>query len=283
MSMDIQKKRGKWSKEEDAIIINGIKDGHDSNTILQFLTENDKQGRGREITTLERRIKHHKVDQGTQTIKESNEDQILELKSKSFYPALLKMYTDEELELFQSKWVELYYGQFRADILPSEEIQLKNLINIVILINRGMADRKDQRQAIEDLQKEMDAEYDKPDGMRDMTIVGVLQPQISQLKTSEGAFTAEYEKLVKQQTAILKDLKANREARVKRFENSNESWTGLMRAIEEDKTFRDAIYNESVLMRMAKEVVEAKLSQWHTYTDGNIDQPLLTSKTVKAE
>ena len=64
----------------------------------------------------------------------------------------------KELLYFENTWVNLV-KQFREDVLPAEELQIKQFITIDILINRSMKERKRHIAETEKLQKQVDLEY----------------------------------------------------------------------------------------------------------------------------
>ena len=64
-------------------------------------------------------------------------------------------------------WINLI-KQFREDVLPAEELQIKQFITIDILINRSMKERKRHITETEKLQKAVDKEYAKTDAERDI-------------------------------------------------------------------------------------------------------------------
>jgi len=279
--MTTLKKRGKWSTEEDALILESLKKGHDSQTILQRLIDNDPQNRSRELSTLERRINHIQAQHNLKQSVDETQDLRLLFRSKEYYQTLKLQFTDPELEYFEALWVSLMQ-QFREDILESEEMQLKQFITVDILISRGMIERKQHIEEGDKLQKEIALEYDKGDGFRDDTLLAMLEQQLAQIRNSVSSYTSEYTKLLDQQKSISKDLKANRDARIKRIEDSKSSWASMIRALE-DEELRERMGDDMELMKLAKDKVKDRLSQWHTYEDGKVDQPFLTPDTVKGE
>ena len=133
--------------------------------------------------------------------------------------------------------------------------------------------------AVLKLKKNIDKEYEKGDD-RDSEMLGLLESQINFAKSSIPAYAAEYTKLLEKQKAASTDLKANREQRIKRIEDSKSSWAGLIRALE-DEDQRATLGEEIELMRVAKDRIAYELGQYHEYMDGTVDRPLLTTDTVE--
>jgi len=80
---------------------------------------------------------------------------------------------------------------------------------------------------------------------------------------------------------MLKDLKATREQRIKRLEDSKQTFIGWVRNLMSNPEARRQMGNDMEKMRLAMEVEKERLSEYHQYEDGKIDQPFLTPDTVK--
>lgn len=203
------------------------------------------------------------------------------LHSKEYWGEILKQFTDDELKYFESSWIALML-QFREDVLYAEELEIKQFITIEILINRNLAERKKALEEIEKIQEILDREYMIDESIRDMQRVANLESQLTFVRSSVPAFGAEYTKLLEKKGAISKDLKATRDQRVKRIEDSKSSFVGFIRALE-DADLRERLGEEAELNKMAKNQAYKRLSQYHTYVDGKIDRPILNSETVEME
>jgi hypothetical protein len=270
------RKRGKFSVEEDTLILAGINNGDIDQVIFDNLVNS---GYIRNIPTVLRRINHIRIMSGIKKSVDDTKEFRDELHSKEYWPDLKQQFTADELRYFEAMWVQMQQ-QFRGDVLPSEEMQLKQLITVDILIKRGLIDRKKHIEEADKLENEINKEYDKPEDQRDIAKLSQKEQQLSYIKNAVMAYTAEYDKLLNRQKEILKDLKGNRDARIKRIEDSKSSWAGLMRALD-DEELRSRMGDDMELMRLAKDKRAEELSQWHVYADGKADQPLLNADTVK--
>ncbi len=213
---------------------------------------------------------------------DKNDKEILRQKlyTKTFWPEIARQFDTEtgELQYFEDTWIELI-KQFREDVLPAEELQIKQFITIDILINRSMKERKRHISETEKLQKEVDKIYAQPESDRDIPKLANLETQLSFARNSIANYTNEYTKLLNEQQKISKDLKATREQRIKRIEDGKSSWTGLIRMLE-DETIREKEGREMEILNMATNKIKEALSQYHNYQDGIVDRPFLTPETV---
>lgn len=202
------------------------------------------------------------------------------LHKKTFWQEVVRQFDADsgELEYFENTWVGLI-KQFREDVLPAEELQIKQFITIDILINRSMKERKRHIAETEKLQKLVDKEYEKPEDQRDIPKLANLETQLSYARNSIASYTNEYTKLLSEQQKISKDLKATREQRIKRIEDGKSSWTGLIRMLE-DEEIREKEGRQMEILSMSTSKQKEHLMSYHQYQDGSVDIPILTPESI---
>jgi hypothetical protein len=214
---------------------------------------------------------------------EQNDHAVLlqKLHTKTFWSEINRQFDSEsgELQYFEDTWIGLI-KQFREDVLPAEELQIKQFITIDILINRSMKERKRHIAETDKLQRFVDAEYDKPEDQRDIPKLANLETQLSFARNSIANYTNEYTKLLNEQQKISKDLKATREQRIKRIEDGKSSWVGLIRMLE-DEELREKEGREMEILNMSVQNTKNKLNSYHQYADGTLDKPFLTPESVE--
>ena len=205
------------------------------------------------------------------------------LHTKTFWSEIKRQFDDStgELQYFEDTWVGLI-KQFREDVLPAEELQIKQFITIDILINRSMKERKRHIAETDKLQRLVDKEYAKDENDRDIPRLANLETQLSFARNSIANYTNEYTKLLNEQQKISKDLKATREQRIKRIEDGKSSWAGLIRMLE-DEEIREKEGREMEILALATARYKEKLESYHSYEDRQIDRPILTPESVLRE
>ena len=266
------KKRGQLSLEEEKFISDnyGILD---IDAIASHLN--------RSTTPIKKYIENNNVFLNSE---EAKDYELLKQKlhGKSFWNEIKKQFDEStgELEYFESTWVNLI-KQFREDVLPAEELQIKQFITIDILINRSMKERKRHIKETEKLQKRVDDEYDLPEDQRDIPRLTNLETQLSFSRNSIANYTNEYTKLLNEQQKISKDLKATREQRIKRIEDGKSSWIGLIRMLE-DEDIREREGREMEILKHATDKFKGQLTDYHEYEDGVVDKPFLTPEDIQA-
>lgn len=268
----IPKKRGQLSLDEEKFITENID---------KLSIEEIASNLNRNVPPIQRYIKENKLLLSTK--EEADDYEILKIKlhSKPFWEEILRQFDEDsgELKYFEDTWVGLL-RQFREDVLPAEELQIKQFITIDILINRSMKERKRHITETEKLQKLVDKEYEKPETERDIPKLANLETQLSFARNSIASYTNEYTKLLNEQQKISKDLKATREQRIKRIEDGKSSWVGMIRMLE-DEEIREQEGRQMEIIKLATNKSKEKLGEYHNYQDNSVDIPFLTPDTVK--
>ena len=80
---------------------------------------------------------------------------------------------------------------------------------------------------------------------------------------------------------MLKEIKGTREQRIKRLEDSRQSFTGWVAHLMQNPDITKGYCLEMEKMRLAMNKEKERLSQYHKYDDGIVDQPFLTPDTAK--
>jgi hypothetical protein len=75
-------------------------------------------------------------------------------------------------------------------------------------------------------------------------------------------------------------MKGTREQRIKRLEDSKQSFTAWVASLIQDPERLKRYGIEMEKMRLAMDKERERLSAFHQYEDGQIDQPFLTPDTV---
>lgn len=265
------RKRGQLSLEEEQYIRDNV-----ATLPVQQIAEN----LNRTIKPVERYITESKIGLKSKDEQENDTTLRQKLHAKTFWVEITKQFDKStgELQYFEDTWIGLV-KQFREDVLPAEELQIKQFITIDILINRSMKERKRHISDTEKLQDEVDKEYRLSEDARDAAKLANLETQLSFARNSIANYTNEYTKLLNEQQKISKDLKATREQRIKRIEDGKSSWIGLIRMLE-DEEIREKEGREMEIMAMAVDKNRKLISEYHNYADDTVDSPLLTPETV---
>lgn len=210
---------------------------------------------------------------------------INELKKKVYWAELKNQFTEEELEMFQFHWGQMWH-QFKDDVFHTEEMQIVDTIKLEILMNRDLRAQNDNVKQVAELEKEIEKRRRQAGKAGDLEeremiwkeIVN-LERQKSVLEASREALSRNFKDLQTKKASMIKDLKGTREQRIKAIEDSKQTFGALIKKIVTDAEFRKSVGREMEKMRLAADVERERLSRPHVYNDGMMDQPILTAET----
>jgi hypothetical protein len=119
---------------------------------------------------------------------------------------------------------------------------------------------------------------DKED--RDQDYILNLERQIAALRASQESLNRDYRELQSKKASMLREMKGTREQRIKRLEDSKQSFVSWVAHLMQDPDTMKKYGIEMEKMRLAMKKEGERLSALHKYEDGTIDQPFLTPDTV---
>lgn len=202
-----------------------------------------------------------------------------DLKSKLYWKELKKQFTEEELEMFLYQWKEIV-GQFRRDVMATEELQIMDVIKHEILINQTLRDRKSADESIQRMERDIQQLELIPIETRDRELYLALQRQSASLRAAKEALSREYKDLQAKKSTMFKDLKATRADRVQRLESDKQTFAGLVNKLLQDPEFYEEQGKMMEMMRLATEGCRKELGGYHTFMDSTVDRILLNAETV---
>ena len=259
-------KRGRISKEEEKFI--------ESNMGIMSVIEISEE-LDRDPDSLQQFIKR-KFKVGLS----DEEEAAFDLEERPYWYDLKQQFTDDELVMFKYHWARII-SQFKDDVIPTEELQVVDLIKLDLLMNRSLKANKENLNQIAAFEALVQEERSKASDQQDRDHIFNLERQCASLKASMESLNRDYRDLQDKKNKMLKEMKATREQRVKRLEDSKQSFTGwLAYLISNPEISRKyGIEMEKMKLSMLKE--KERLGSYHKYEDGQVDQPFLTPDTVK--
>ena len=163
-------------------------------------------------------------------------------------------------------------------------MQLIDTIRLDVLMHRNLIDKEQSRRDIIDMRDELSKLKRKhpetvtpDDKLRTQQLIGLIQATTSAMQQG----TKEYQSLQAEKGKILKEMKATREQRFAKHEMSNESVKAWMQELIKDDVKREILGRHLEKIRLACIDEAIRLSAWHKYEDGFVDQPLLTPENAK--
>jgi hypothetical protein len=198
------------------------------------------------------------------------------LKDKPYWRTIKLQFNNDELELIIVLWNQ-FIAQFKEDVLPTEEMQVLDLIKIDVLLNRLMKaqnDTMDKIQMIEALVTKM-----KNDGDVDEAEISIEEMQKMAYRKEYDNMAKEIRETLKEKSKLLEQLKATRAARFQKIDGK-QTFGLWFKQINEDVDLRKEIGLSIEKMRLASEAEKLRLGQYHKFANGEFDRPFLTPDTV---
>lgn len=199
-----------------------------------------------------------------------------ELKHRPFFRHLHHQLTLQEIALFREEWTSMM-SQFQDDIMPSEEMELKELIIIEILKNRENAAEKKRLMMHRNLHKQLEAERRLP--VPDKDAIRALNEQLL-LCSSNDKHVKNFKDLCDRSEKIRKALHASRQDRVKSYDNIKVDFVGWLKMLE-DHNQKVKVSREMEIMKMAQARERARLYGLHKYANNEVAVPILNEDSVK--
>lgn len=201
-----------------------------------------------------------------------------ELKNRPTWKDLERQLSPEELEMFAYHWKRIA-SQFKDDITPTEEWQVIDAIKLEIMMNRIMIQQKNASDGMQTVEKAIQDEKDK--AAPDPSVIAALQNQLMAIMTTIDNSLGELRELLAKKNSILKEMKATRADRKKHIEDSSKNYAIWLSEITSNRELRIQLGTRMEKMRLAMEKERERLSQYHTYIDGNVDTPLFNHEVAE--
>ena len=261
-------KKGRFSKEEQRFI-------RENNGTLS--PEQIAQSLDRDPESVQSHIAQ-KI--GTSALDKHEIEAYYDLKSRPYWKDLEAQFSKEELDILIYHWGRII-GQFRDDVLPTEELQVLDAIKLEVLMNRALKTQQKSMTDITMYEQLVTDEKQKDFEIQDKDHIFNLERQIAICRAAQESVNRDYKDLQTKKAGMLKDLKATREQRIKRLEDSKETFVAWVRNLISNPDIRHEMGVEMEKMRLATDKESKRLSEYHQYEDKLVDQPFLTPDTVK--
>jgi len=262
-------KRGPWSREDKSYIVENCqlldyKDiaahlNRDPIYVKQYIerTLGKKTTKGRAILNAEYNIKQSQI-----------------------WKELEQEFTANELRTFLYHW-ERIVAQFKEDVLPTEELQIIDMIKLELLMGRALRNQRQSMDMINEAAKELEGIKELDVTQRDFQRMEALERIIGFHRGAAESLTKEHNELLARKMTLMKDLKGTRSERIKRIEDSKETFMGWVTNLIQNRALRVELGDYMEKMRIAIDVEKIRLMEPHKYMDGTIDCPLLTEETLQ--
>lgn len=191
----------------------------------------------------------------------------------------------DELDYFQKRFAVLVEQFTRDDKLqPTELSQIFQLIKYEILMSRNLQGGEEARQEIKRMKKVVEQVLEETDTVGGLSrdsqnFIINYENQIAALRASQDSKTREYNELNKQHMALMRELKATRDQRIKNIENDKKTWIDVIKDLQNEDT-RLTYGKQNELVKLASKKEFEKMADYHKYQNDELDRPILSAETV---
>jgi hypothetical protein len=230
---------------------------------------------------IKNNFKYTRLSKNFNDINDSPEVAVLKqkLRNKTYYTEIRSQLSQDELKYFEDRWVEIVM-QFNEDILPTEEMQIKQMLTLDILMNRLMKEQKKYTDDITVLEVTLQSYYSDKGMLSDnVNLISGYEEQLANARNSLGSYNQQYKILLEKFRDIMASLKGTREQRIKVIEESKKNWTGLLKYLEEED---NKLYTgkHMELMKDLTNKTREEYFQYHEYADQSVCPPIMTPESV---
>ena len=261
-------KTGRLSNDEGRLIARLI----DNMTVEDIAVKMDRR-----VETIEKFVKGT-LREGLSGYEEAQ----YSLEDRPYWIELENQFDHAELELFKYHWSRII-SQFRDDVLPTEELQVVDVIKLELLMNRSLKCSKDSIEQLNIHESMLNLEREKDREDQDTDLMISAQRAIAGIRAAQESLNKDYRELQSKKQSMLREIKGTREQRVKRLEDSKQSLVAWVASLMQDPELAKSYGLEMEKMRLAMEREKERLSAFHKYQDGTVDRPFLSVDSVKKE
>ena len=135
-------KMGRISKGEEKFIRENLNLGFE-----ELATELDREPESI-LTFIKKKVAKGDFDSPIWMAEPNSEEQAqFDLTFRPYWVELKQQFTEGELELFKYHWARII-SQFKDDVIPTEELQVVDLIKLELLMNRSLKYNKENIEQI---------------------------------------------------------------------------------------------------------------------------------------
>jgi hypothetical protein len=201
------------------------------------------------------------------------------LRESPAWKPITEQFFEEELNLLKFHFESILI-QFKGDTTYTELLQILEVCKLEIVCDRMLKRVYDNEKAIFAYQETL-ADLVKTGASP--TDIGGQQAAIAGLMTLGVNLNKDYKEITDKKTKVMHDIKGTRDQRIKRVEANKATLADLMIKLIEDPETRKAFGANLAKRAVAHRIEAARLSDYHKYCDGSVEQPILSADTLKED
>jgi len=209
---------------------------------------------------------------------------ITNLHLKFFWTETVAQLLPEEIVYFEKYWSSLITQFSNSGIVATDELMIRDLIILDILLNRCNKSRRacaEELQTIEsDIIKIMADTKDDP--IKRVTSLTPLQDRANALRTASKSLNEESKNIQEKKDKKYEQLKATRELRLEKVEKAGQDFYQLVKYLDTPEV-RVLEGRLNSLYQVATELARLEYQNLHKYGNDTYDNPILTPEQQENE
>lgn len=256
--------------------------GNDERTrIVSYLTsESNEQIAERFDRTLDSISRIRDDNEAAEKFPQPDNEYIAVLHTRHFWATVQRqLLNSSEIVYFEQSWAALYEQYVGSEIKHTDEMMIKDLIMLDVLLNRTLEDRRNVSSEVDNIKGMLEDAHRIEHEPQRIERVSTLGRTLSQLVSTQETSNKVSNDIQAKKDKKFEQLKATRDQRFKTAEQSKTNFFQLIIKLDEDKSRKEqGRKNELIKLSAAK--YQADLEKLHQFEDGEVARPILTPESV---
>ena len=261
-------KKGRIGEDERARIISYLPSESNKEIAKRF---------DRTVAAVAKIRKEHEVQEENPP---PEQEYIVLLHTRYFWSAVKRqLLNEDETRYFEQSWSALYQQYVGSEVAHTDEMMIKDLIMLDILLNRALEDRRNLSAETEDLRKRLETAKRLENEAERVERVGTLNRTLSQVIAALETANKLANDLQTKKDKKFEQLKGTRDQRFKTAEQSRTNFFERIKLLDEREQ-REVQGRKNELIKLSAAKHQAELEQEQHYEDGEWERPFLTPEAV---
>lgn len=249
--------------------------------IISYLSsEKDEQIASRFDRTIEVIKKIRLENQAVENNPPPENEYVALLHTRYFWNTIKRqLVNQDEFTYFEMSWAALYQQYVGSEVAHTDEMMIKDLIMLDILLNRALEDRRNLSAETEDLRRRLETAKRLESEAERVERVSTLNRSLSQVIAALETANKLANDLQTKKDKKFEQLKGTRDQRFKTAEQSKTNFFERIKYLDEASNRKEqGRRNELIKLSAAK--FQFDLEQEQQYEDGEWTRPFLTPDAI---
>jgi hypothetical protein len=203
------------------------------------------------------------------------------LRSRHYWDQIKRSLKDQsEIHYYEEEWASMMQMLSKQEILSSDEMMVRDLIMTDIMCFRMSASLAEFERKMDDLNKQIAIEEQKPPDQQDLPLMNMMRAQAVGFNNSMVQLSKMHTETQAKKKILHEQLKTTRDQRYREIKEANNDIFSVIMQLDNIK-MRQKEGRMAELIRLSAQKTREKFSEYYEFSDGEFDKPLLNSDTVE--